>query len=66
MQKKKDKTEWYDFSNVKLSKMLGFLSVAEACGLIYPCPLDNNFSFVVRILLTPQELTILHLSSNKS
>ena len=46
---RKDKTEWYDFSNV--TKVLQN---------------DDNFSFVVRILLNPQELTILRLSSNKS
>ena len=33
--------------------MLSFLSVAEAYGLIYSCPSDDNFSFVVRILLNP-------------
>ena len=31
-------TGWYDFSNVKSSKMLSFYSVAEAHGLIYPSP----------------------------
>ena len=39
------RTGWYDFSDVKSSKMLSFLSVAEAHGLIYPRPLDENFSF---------------------
>ena len=29
-------TGWYDFSDVKSSKMLSFNSVAEAHGLIYP------------------------------
>ena len=50
---------------LKFSEMLSFLSVAEAYGMIYPFPSDDNFSFVVRILLNPQELTILRLSSNK-
>ena len=64
---RKDKTEWYDFPTLlKFSKMLSFLPVAEAYGLIYPCPPDDNFSFVVRILLNPRELTILRLSSKKS
>ena len=31
-------TEWYDFPNVKSSKMLSFSLVAETCGLIYPQP----------------------------
>ena len=35
----------YDFSNVKLSKMLRFFSVAEAHGLIYLRPSGENFSF---------------------
>ena len=39
-------TGWYDFSNVKSSKMLSFYSVAEAYGLIYPRPSGENFSFV--------------------
>ena len=47
---KKDKTEWFDFSNVERSKMLSFLSVAEAYGLIYPCSLGESFRFVVSIL----------------
>ena len=38
-------TGWYDFSNVKSSKMLSFDSVSEAHGLIYLCPSDRNFSF---------------------
>ena len=44
---KKAKTEWYDFSNVKSSKMLSFDSVAEAYGLIYPRPWGKNVNFVV-------------------
>ena len=39
-------TEWYDFSNVKSSKMLSFDPVAEAYGLIYPRFSGENFSFV--------------------
>ena len=35
----------YDFSNVKLTKMLRFFSVAEAHSLIYSRPLGENFSF---------------------
>ena len=42
-------TEWYDFSNVKSSKMLSFDSVAEAHGLIYPRPLGENFSFAAHL-----------------
>ena len=38
-------TGWYDFSNIKSSKMLSFDSVAETNGLIYPRPWDKNFSF---------------------
>ena len=41
--RKKPKTGWYAFTNVKLSKMLRFFSVAEAHGLIYPRPLGENF-----------------------
>ena len=33
------------FSDVKLSKMLRFFSVAEVHGLINPRPLGENFSF---------------------
>ena len=42
---KKAMTGWYDFSDVKSSKMLSFDSVAEAHGLIYPRPSGENFSF---------------------
>ena len=38
-------TGWYDFSDVKSSKLLSFNSVAEADGLIYPRPFGENFSF---------------------
>ena len=38
-------TGWYDFSNVKSSKMLSFYLVAEAHGLIYLRPSGKNFSF---------------------
>ena len=38
-------TRRYDFSIVKLTKMLRFLLVAEAHGLIYPRPSGENFSF---------------------
>ena len=38
-------TGWYDFSNVKSSKMLSFCQVAEAHGLIYPRPSGENFRF---------------------
>ena len=38
-------TEWYDFPNVKSTKMLSFLSVVEAYGLIYPRPLGENSCF---------------------
>ena len=37
---------WYDFSDVKYSKMLSFDSVAEAHSLIYLRPLEENFSIV--------------------
>ena len=46
---KKAKTGWYDFSNVKSSKMLSFYSVAEAHGLIYPRPSGENFSFPLNL-----------------
>ena len=38
-------TEWYDFPNVKSTKMLSFFSVVEAYGLIYPRPLGENSCF---------------------
>ena len=38
-------TEWYDFANVKSTKMLSFFSVVEAYGLIYPRPLGENSCF---------------------
>ena len=44
-------TGWYDFSNVKSSKMLSFRSVAEANGLIYPRPSDENFSFACSYMI---------------
>ena len=40
--------DWYDFLNVKSSKMLSFDLVAEAYGLTYPRPSSENFSFVGR------------------
>ena len=42
---RKATTGWYDFSEVKLSKMLHFFSVAEAKGLIYSRSSGENFSF---------------------
>ena len=52
-------TGWYDFSNVKSSKMLSFYSVAEAHGLIYPRPSGRNFSFATAIQeMLHQELKI--------
>ena len=39
-------TEWYDFSDVKSSKMLSFDKAAEAYGLKYPRPLGENFSLL--------------------
>ena len=36
---------WYDFPNVKFSKMLSFYPVAEAHGLIYSRPAGENFRF---------------------
>ena len=38
-------TEWYDFPNVKFTKMFSFFSVIEAYGLIYPGPSGENSSF---------------------
>ena len=35
-------TEQYDFSNDKFTKMLGFFSIVEAYGLIYPGPSGEN------------------------
>ena len=43
--RKKAMTGWYDFSNVKSSKMLSFYSVAEAPGLIYPRPFGRKIQF---------------------
>ena len=40
-------TEWYDFFNVKSNKMLSFFRLAEAYGLIYHRPSEENSSFVV-------------------
>ena len=37
--------QWYDFPNVKFTKMLSFFSVVEAYGLIYPCPSGEDSSF---------------------
>ena len=38
-------TGYYDFSNVKSSKMLSFDLAAEADGLIYARPSGENFNF---------------------
>ena len=38
-------TEWYDFSNVKYSKMLSFDSVAEAYWPDLPSPIGRKFQF---------------------
>ena len=38
---------WYDFSNVKSSKMLSFYPVAEAQGLICPGPSGENVRFAL-------------------
>ena len=38
-------TGWYDFSDVKYSRMLSFYSVAEAHGLICLRSSGENFSF---------------------
>ena len=39
--------EWYDFSNVKSSKMSSFDSVAEAHSMVYPRLSRETFSFVL-------------------
>ena len=48
-------TGWYDFSDVKSSKMLSFCSVAEAHDLNYPRPWGENFSFASIIRFTPRQ-----------
>ena len=45
--------------------MLSFLSVAEGIWPDLPSPYRENFSFIVRMFLNPQELTILSLSATK-
>ena len=40
----------YAFSNVKLSRKLRFFSVAEAHGLIYPRPSEQNVSFTTNVI----------------
>ena len=50
-------TEWYNFSNVKSSKMLSFDSVAEAYGLIYPRLFGENFSSTVMYTISISVLT---------
>ena len=42
---KKVMTEQYDFSNDKFTKTLGFFSIVEAYGLIYPGPSCENSGF---------------------
>ena len=42
-------TEWYDFPNVKFTKMSGFFSVVEAYVLIYPRPSGENSSFAYSV-----------------
>ena len=55
-------TEWYDFPNIKSSKMLSFDSVAEAHGLIYPRSSSENFSFA----LTFMENTFAFISTERT
>ena len=55
---KKTKRRWYDFSNVKSSKMLSFDSIAEAQGLIYPSPSGENFRFAYTPCLMMGEVSL--------
>ena len=50
-------TGWYDFPDVKSSKMLSFYSVAEALGLIYPRP-----SVLLLLILSIEVIEVRHLS----
>ena len=44
----------YDFSSNKFTKMLRFLSVVEAYGLIYPGPSGKNSSFALLCKVSEQ------------
>ena len=48
----------YDFTNVKLSKVLRFFSVAEAHGLIYPRPSGKNFRFATKPQISFKKLDV--------
>ena len=55
-------TGWYDFSNIKSSKMLSFHVVAEAHGLIYPRPSGGGGGISVLLLSHSDVLDTLFLA----